>query len=129
MPGFACTRIHGGNSCMKVLLTGATGNIGSSTLLELLKQGHQVRCLFTPRKANRRKARQLAGRAEIIWGDVRNQEDVRAAVEDQEVIIHLAFVIPPRCLEEPELARAVNVEGTRNLIEATKKLAKLPKFL
>lgn len=114
---------------MKVLLTGASGNIGSSTLQELLKQGHQVRCLLIPRKANRRKAKQLAGRAEIIWGDMRNQEDVRAAVEDQEMIVHLAFIIPPRCLEEPELAYAVNVEGTRNLIEAAKKLANPPKLL
>lgn len=114
---------------MKVLLTGATGNIGSSTLQELLKQGHQVRCLVTPRKANRRKAKRLRGAVEIAWGDIRNQEDVRAAVEGQEVIVHLAYIIPPRCQEEPELARAVNVEGTRNLIEAAKKLAQPPKLL
>ncbi len=114
---------------MKVLLTGASGNIGSNTLPELLKQGHQVRCLVRPSKVNRRKMKQLADKVEIIWGDMRSQEDVRAAMEGQEVIIHLAYIIPPLCLEEPELARTVNVEGTRNLLEAAKALARPPKIL
>ena len=114
---------------MKVLLTGAFGNIGSSTLEELCKQGHQVRCFDLEQAAYRRKARRWASKVEIMWGDIRRKDDVKAAVQDQEVIIHLAYVIPPRCNEEPEIARATNVEGTRNLIEAAQSLAHAPKIL
>jgi nucleoside-diphosphate-sugar epimerase len=42
-----------------------------------------------------------------------------------DVVVHLAYVIPPECLEKPELARRVNVDGTANLIEAMK--AEAPK--
>ncbi len=114
---------------MKVLLTGAFGNIGSNTLEELCRQGHQVRCFVRPRRANQRKARRLAGKVEIAWGDIRNKDEVKAAVQGQEIVIHLAYIIPPRCLEEPEIARQVNVEGTRNLIEAAQSLEHPPKIL
>lgn len=114
---------------MRVLLTGAFGNIGSSTLAELHKQGHQVRCFDLEQKAYRRKSGQLAGKVEVMWGDMRNKDDVKAAVQDQEAIVHLAYVIPPRCDEEPEIARETNVEGMRNLIEAAQSLAHPPRLL
>lgn len=114
---------------MKVLLTGAFGNIGSSALEELYKRGHQVRCFDLPEKAYRRKARRVADKVEVMWGDIRNKEDVQAAVQDQEVIVHLAYIIPPRTKEVPEIARATNVEGTRNLLETAQGLAQPPKFL
>jgi len=125
-PGKTCIE---GIHVMRVLLTGAFGNIGSSALEELQKQGHQVRCFDIEQKAYRRKARQLAGKVEIMWGDIRNKDDVKAAVQDQEVVVHLAYVIPPRSNEEPEIARETNSEGTRNLIEAAQSLAQPPKFL
>ena len=53
---------------MKILLTGAFGNVGMSTLYELLRQGHQVRCFVTPHKAHKRTARQFAGKIELIQG-------------------------------------------------------------
>jgi len=37
---------------MNVLLTGAFGNVGLSTLEELLRQGHQVRCFDLKTRAN-----------------------------------------------------------------------------
>ncbi len=61
---------------MKILLTGAFGNIGMSTLRELLRQGHQVRCFVTPRKAHERTARQFAGKIELIQGDIRRPADL-----------------------------------------------------
>ncbi len=53
---------------MRVLLTGAFGNIGLHTLRELLAQGHTVRCFDVPSKENQRRARQTAGRFEVTWG-------------------------------------------------------------
>ena len=79
---------------MRILLTGAFGNVGSNTLATLLERGHQVRCFDVPTKANKRVARRFKQRVEIAWGDLRDPEQVAAAVVDQDVAIHLAFVIP-----------------------------------
>lgn len=120
---------------MKVLLTGAFGNIGQSTLAELVRKGHTVRCFDVPTRANRKAARRFQGQIEVMWGDLRRPEDVVAAVRDQEVVIHLAFIIPKlsitgfECEEHPEWAWEINVGGTRNLLEAMKAMAHPPRLI
>jgi len=116
-------------SLMKVLLTGAFGNLGMSTLHELLHQGHQVRCFVSKRPVHARTARRFAGKIELIQGDIRQSADMERAVQDQEVIIHLAFLLPPRSEEQPDLAHSINVEGTRHLLDAARSLARPPRFL
>ena len=121
---------------MKVLLTGAFGNIGRGTLEELLERGHQVRCFDVPTRANLKVARCLcSGRSvrtgrswrtgiEVQWGDLCNPKDLEEAVEGAEVVIHLAFMIPKLSVtgvgseDQPDWAREVNVGGTRNLLAA-----------
>jgi len=109
---------------MKVLLTGAFGNIGSSTLPELLERGHQVRCFDLETRSNRRAARRYQGRVELQWGDITRPADLRRAVEGQEAVVHLAYVIPRLSAtgvnseEAPEWAEAINVGGTRHLLQA-----------
>jgi len=113
------------------MVTGAFGNVGESAVTELLKDGHWVRCFDLPTRANARKARKLEqfarqtpGRLEVLWGDLRQPADVARAVQDQEVVVHLAFIIPKMSATgveseaQPELAEAVNVGGTRNLLTA-----------
>jgi nucleoside-diphosphate-sugar epimerase len=114
---------------MKVLLTGAFGNIGPSTLLELLQQGHTVRCLDRKNRNTERKAKSYSGEIELAWGDLRRVDDVVLAVQDQDVIIHLAGIIPPKVDDDLKMAREVNVVGTRNLLEAAMQLPQRPKFL
>jgi nucleoside-diphosphate-sugar epimerase len=114
---------------VKILLTGAFGNIGGSALPELLRRGHQVRCFVRKHKANERVARRFAEQIEVVWGDVRRREDLELAVQDQEVIIHLAYVLPPESDDDPALAYETNVNGTRNVLEAASKLATAPKIL
>ena len=103
---------------MRVLLTGAFGNIGVKTLAELIAQGHKVRCFDTPTKANERVARGFANQIDVRWGDIRRTDDVAAAVAGQDVVIHLAFVIPRLSVtgvnseDRPDWAREVNVGGT-----------------
>jgi nucleoside-diphosphate-sugar epimerase len=103
---------------VRVLLTGAFGNIGRETLRELLRAGHEVRAfdLATPR--SRRVAAGFEGLAEIRWGDVTRPEDVDAAVSGCEGVIHDAAIIPPRSESDPVLARRVNVDGTQNVLTA-----------
>src|SRR5258708_26511789 len=111
---------------MRILLTGAFGNIGMSTLQELLRQGHQVRCFVPWHKANERTARRFAGKIELIQGDIRRPADLPAAVQEQDVIIHMAYMIPPRTEDQPGLARSINVDGTRNLLAAASSLHRPP---
>jgi UDP-glucose 4-epimerase len=109
---------------MKVLVTGSFGNIGEGTVRELLNQGHQVRCFDVPSRVNRKKAARLGNQAEIVWGDLRNPQDVAVAVEGADLAIHLAFVIPKLsatgigCEDQPDWAWEVNVGGTKNLLQA-----------
>jgi nucleoside-diphosphate-sugar epimerase len=121
---------------MKVLLTGAFGNVGASTLGALLAQGHAVRCFDVPTRANRRAAQRWGSAAEVVWGDVRRPEDLAQAVLGVDAVIHLAFIIPKLsitgvgCEERPDFAREVNVGGTRSLITALEALpAPRPKLI
>jgi len=120
---------------MKVLLTGAFGNIGQSALDELLGRGHQVRCFDLKTKANERIARSYEQRAQIFWGDLRRPEDLTEALRDIQIVVHLAFVIPTLSATgvsseaDPEWAREINVGGTKNLLDAMKKQSQPPKIL
>ncbi len=114
---------------MKVLLTGAFGSLGLRTLDALLAQGHQVRCFVSRRRAHQRTASRYAGKIELVHGDVRNPADLAKAVQHQEVIIHLAYILPPQSEDQPDLAYAINVEGTRHLLKAARSLPQQPRFL
>lgn len=114
---------------MKVLLTGAFGNVGLSTLKELIKRSYNVRVFDIKNKQNRRSAKKFKDQVEIIWGDLRNPKDVERAVYGCEVIIHVAAIIPPLADRKPRFAEAVNVGGTSNIIEAMKKQPQKPKLI
>lgn len=112
---------------MRILLTGATGNIGGNALRELLARGHTVRCLV--RDPSRLKVKAPAGKLEVVPGDVRHPSEVTAAVADQDLVIHLAALIPPASDVHPELARGINVGGTRNVIAAIEAQPNPPKLI
>jgi nucleoside-diphosphate-sugar epimerase len=114
---------------MHILLTGATGNLGKNALLELLRQGHQVRCFVRRTKALEGIARRSAGGIEFVQGDIRQPADVAKAVQDVDVIIHLAYMIPPGSEDHPGLARSINVDGTRYVLEAASSQTRPPRIL
>lgn len=116
---------------MFVLLTGAFGNIGESTLLALLEQNHQIRCfdLYTTQNEKTAKNLQKHGDFETVWGDVRDGNTIRSIVENVECIIHLAAILPPKSELDADFTNAVNVGGTLGLIEAAEALPAKPKFI
>jgi len=120
---------------MNVLLTGAFGNVGTSTLEELIRQGHTVRCFDLKTKANKKAAQRFKGQVEVVWGDLRHPKVIAAAVRDQEVVVHLAFIIPKLSAtgveseDRPDWAREINVGGTQNLLNALKALPEPPKII
>jgi nucleoside-diphosphate-sugar epimerase len=114
---------------VRVLVTGGLGNVGRSCLAELLQQKHEVRCLDLKTQANWKQAKRFVGKVELAWGDLRQPSDVASAAQGQDVVVHAAFILPPASDEHPELAQAVNVGGTRNLLEAAKRLSQPPKII
>ncbi|HWB68488.1 MAG TPA: NAD(P)H-binding protein [Solirubrobacterales bacterium] len=85
-----------------LLLTGATGSIGSRLLPILLEQGHDVRCLVRePRRLGRHRVD-----VQITLGDLGEMSDpylVRQALRGVDTVVHLAATIrdqPPHRIEE-----------------------------
>lgn len=108
-----------------VLLTGASGSMGHEAFLELRrrKDRYRTRLLLRPSKANKKLFAPYLNEEDsrwldIVWGDLTNPEDVERSVEGIDFVLHPAAVIPPYADHHPEAARAVNLEGTRHLLEA-----------
>jgi len=121
---------------VRILVTGAFGNIGTFATRELVLRGHQVRCLDLKTRTNVRTARRLeawasrfGGRLEVLWGDLRRPEDCSGAATGQDAIIHLAGIIPPASEARPDLAYRVNVGGTAALLDAARDAGARPRFV
>jgi dihydroflavonol-4-reductase len=99
---------------MLTLVTGATGYLGTELVRALRAQGRDVRALIRNWDAEQR----LVGTgATAVLGDVTRPETLPAALEGVSRVFHLAGVVGHRGSDEGRLQR-VNVEGTRNLLEA-----------
>jgi UDP-glucose 4-epimerase len=114
---------------LRILITGALGNIGRHTVRACVAQHHLVRAFDLRTPGNERLARSLQPLAEIVWGDLRHEEDIHAAITDQEVVIHLAGIIPPQSELNPELAQQINVSATQNLLFAIQQQSPTPRLL
>ena len=114
---------------MKILLTGPFGNVGSHTIPELLREGHQIRAFDLDNPATRKVAKELGKKVETAWGDVRDARAVARAVEGVDAVLHLAALIPPGSDEDPAGTRAVNVDGTANVVKAAQGRSRKPKVL
>jgi nucleoside-diphosphate-sugar epimerase len=117
---------------MKVLLTGAFGNVGRSTLDALIARGHSVRIFDVDSPHNRKSAHSYEDHpsVEITWGDLRRSEDIlHACSQDIDVVIHVAAIIPPLADKNLRLAETVNVGGTENLLKAIKSLKNPPRLM
>jgi len=107
-----------------LLLTGATGNVGSRLLPLLLERGEDVRCLVRePRRLGPRRVD-----VQIALGDLGEMSDpylVRQALRGVDTVIHLAATIrdqPPHRIEElnglatVRLLRAAERSGVRRFV-------------
>ncbi len=92
-------------------ITGATGHIGANLVRALLHRGEQVRATV------RDDLRALEGlEVERIRADVLDRESLVRAFTGARTVYHLAGHVS--ILEDSARLRAVNVEGTRNVVEA-----------
>ncbi len=106
---------------MHILITGATGFIGRYVTRELAAKGHRVRCLIR-RTSDTAGLPDQAGR---WYGDIREPETLRHIAAGIDIVVHLAAIGTINAVSSSYDAqyRKVNVEGTKNLIEACKEYA------
>jgi nucleoside-diphosphate-sugar epimerase len=99
---------------MKILVTGATGKLGSRLAPALLDAGYQIRVLA--RAPDNEVIKGLVSRgAEIVQGDILQPDSLARAVTDLDAVIHLAAFFRS---QDDEKIRSVNVQGTKNLADA-----------
>jgi len=103
-----------------ILLTGASGTVGQEVLRQLCESGadYNITVFDLETKLSKSYFKKFAGRINVVFGNLANKKDVAQVCNGKDFIIHLAAVIPPLADKQPALAKAVNVEGTRNLIES-----------
>lgn len=103
---------------MRVFITGATGFVGSHLADKLLERGDEVVALVRDSQAAQPLAEQGA---ELHLGDITRKESMRPAMEGVEAVFHVAgwYKVGVR---DPATAYAVNVDGTRNVLELMQEL-------
>ena len=102
---------------MKTLVTGAAGLIGSAVARALLAEGREVRAL-----AHSRDNRNLAGlEVEVVQGDLLDPDSLARALQGCDKLHHLASIYAHWHPKGGDFIRRVNIEGTRNILEAASK--------
>ena len=107
---------------LRVLVTGGAGYVGAVLVPQLLARGYRVRVLdlylygaevFDHLQSN--------PNLEEIVGDIRDPKAVRQAVEDVDVVLHLACISNDPSFElNPELGKSINFDAFAPLVEASK---------
>lgn len=114
-----------------VLVTGAFGLVGSATVRALAAEGRNVVATDLGTDANRAKAQALPSGSRAHWADLTEPADVAALIDEvaPDAIVHLAAVIPPPIYRNRALARKVNVEATKTLVDIAAAAAEPPRFV
>lgn len=99
---------------MRVFVTGGTGFVGKPTVGRLVEDGHEVRCLV--RRTSRTGELEELG-CELAYGDVTDKASVLKGMRGCEWVVNLANVYS-FWEQDRSIYRRVNVEGTRNVMEA-----------
>ena len=101
---------------MTILVTGASGFLGSHVAEQLSQAGQPVRALVR-RSSNTKFLSTLRG-VELAYGSVEDRASCLAATEGVSGIIHVAGLVKAKSSED---FLRVNTEGTENLIEGAQK--------
>jgi long-chain acyl-CoA synthetase len=110
---------------MSVLITGATGFLGSYVAARIMDQGEEVVCLVRGKDAQQRLDSAVGPGAHALTGDLTSQ--VPTLPDHVTRVLHCAANVS--FTEELSAARAINVEGTRRLLAAAQRLPHLERLV
>jgi UDP-N-acetylglucosamine/UDP-N-acetyl-alpha-D-glucosaminouronate 4-epimerase len=103
---------------MRYLVTGGAGFIGSHSVDELVRRGHNVVVLDDLSAGREEK---VAGRIEFIRRSITDLEVVRTACHGADFALHLAArTLVPRSVDDPLTTNQINIDGTLNLLVAAR---------
>ena len=100
---------------LTVAVTGPTGDIGVAALRALDASPKVGKVIGMARRPFDPAAHGLTKRVVYQQGDVLDRDSVAALVTGADVVVHLAFIL----IGNPQEARVINLEGSRNVFEAT----------
>ena len=106
---------------MRYLVTGGAGFIGSNTVDELVRRGHDVVVLddFSAGKAEN--LAQVRSKIQMTEASVTNFDALRDACQGVDFVIHLAAQTSvPRSIKNPIETNLINVNGTLNVLVAAR---------
>ncbi len=105
----------------KYLITGGAGFIGSNLTRYVLEKGHDVTVLDNFATGKRENLADVAGRIDLVEGDIRDRETVDRCVAGCAAVFHEgALGSVPRSVAEPWTSHDVNVNGTVTVLEAAR---------
>jgi len=108
----------------RVLLTGATGGMGSAALRELVKDIDQQEIVLLVQDTQEEQAKLKAYRGldglTVVRGDLTRYADVAQSVKGADIILHVGALVSPAADYHPKLAMQVNYGGMRNLLRAVR---------
>ncbi len=102
----------------KILITGGAGSVGGELTQKLAERGYQIRVFDLPFMDF--SALEALEGIEIVKGDITNPATVQAAVDGVDLVLHLAALLPFASERDRDKTFAVNVGGTRNLVQGIK---------
>ncbi|MCH8116249.1 MAG: SDR family oxidoreductase [Chloroflexi bacterium] len=106
---------------MKVVVTGGAGFIGSHLVDGLLDKGAEVTVLDNLSTGSLGNLDQVIGDIRFVEDDIRDLDAVKRAVAGADTVFHEAALgSVPRSIEDPATSNDVNVNGTLNVLVASR---------
>ena len=100
---------------MRALVTGATGFVGAAVARALIREGWEVRALAR-KGSDRRNVQHLP--LEVVEGDLADRASLDRALAECQALFHVAADYRLGAFDPRQLYQT-NVEGTRNILEAS----------
>ncbi|TAM36026.1 SDR family oxidoreductase [bacterium] len=113
----------------RFLVTGGAGFIGSHIVETLVRQKHYVRVLDNFSSGRLSNLKGLEKEIDLIKGDICSAKTCFKAARGIDFVLHQAALRSvPKSMEEPHAYNRVNIEGTLNMLEASRS-SKIKRFI
>jgi len=105
----------------RALVTGGAGFIGGHIVEALLRDGWEPRVLDDFSSGREANLAGLAGRVEVLRGDLRDEALLERALRGVEVVFHEAAIASvPRSVAEPIRTNGINLDGTLLVLQKSR---------